>query len=156
MYELRSKIKNKIKLQRYSALNMCVLSECFNSDRLNFMAIGSEFQSRGPITLKDRPPKLTSFVRVLAYVAGTIQRCRAVETLEHMYKIQRCRAVETLEHMYKIQRCRAVETLEHMYKIQRCRAVETLEHMYKIQRCRAVETLEHMQKDLKLDSTFDR
>ena len=54
-----------VKCQRYSVLNMCVLRDCLSSDRfrLHFMAIGSEFQSRSPITLKDWSPKLTSFVR---------------------------------------------------------------------------------------------
>ena len=70
------------KCQHNSSLKMCVLSALINNGTVSMrlIAIGKAFHNRGPTTLNERSPKLTSFVR------GTANRCcceERVRPVEH-------------------------------------------------------------------------
>ena len=69
------------KCQQNSSLKMCVLSALTNNGTFSvrLIAIGRAFHNRGPTTLNERSPKLTSFVRGTANMCCCEERVRPVE-----------------------------------------------------------------------------
>ena len=94
------------KCQQNSSLKMCFLSALTNNCTVSMrlIAIGRAFYNRGPTTLNERSPKLTSFVRgtdnMIVLLRRTCAACGAL-SLQHVGKIQQCRAVGASKYVQK-------------------------------------------------------
>ena len=109
------------KRQQNSSLKMCVLNASTNNGTvtMRLIAIGRAFHKRGPTTLNERSPKLTSLVR------GTSSRCccdERVRPVEHCRFIMSARYSGPVPLMHR-NTCRRILKLMRRFIGSQCSAV---------------------------------